>query len=629
MNKVLKFALGAVLSATLVAPAFAQDNFPDVPENHWAYTALSNLKDKVVFGYPDGFYRGPRMMSRYEFAVAINQLWMRMSGMFDDVNSKIDALSAKVDGMGGGDDNGDLKSQLAALKNQVNGMAGWEKSITDLQKLTAEFEKELAALGVDVDALKRDVSDLKARVEALEKKKNAITIGANVDMLVLAGHSSDNRTGLLQDGTIVGTDTFGLPAGMQDDLRVLHDVALKLSGATDNGVEWKATLGVGNSYGTIGGFNTAGAGNRFGNVANTEIVFNEMYVKYNSSLVGQGVGVTVGRFGKQVGKYIWERPAYSADYYANDLRDSGDWYMDGMELGFNFGKAALKVFGGRNSNLLTTNGTEINGSAFPGVFAAPLVDTTLGVSLDVPVGDQGDITLAYLWQDTFANDSLPPAINRRNTFGADANLMFSNIKFHGSFAQTDLGYNTNTVSNNNNTAYDLGVGFMAGGVDIMGGYRRVEQNFAADGAWGRLGTVWNPTNIEGFNVGLKFNPSADFSLYGKGEFVEAINAGAGNWGAASSSDKITSYTIGAGYKLSNSFDLGLKYENVKFDYNAGTDPDLRWYSVMLGYNLAENAKLSFTYTYSDVDFKGRQGTFGFGNARYTGGLLGTQLSVKF
>ena len=44
MKNTLKYALGAVLTAALVAPAMAQDNFPDVPENHWAYEALAKMK---------------------------------------------------------------------------------------------------------------------------------------------------------------------------------------------------------------------------------------------------------------------------------------------------------------------------------------------------------------------------------------------------------------------------------------------------------------------------------------------------------------------------------------------------------------------------------------------------------
>lgn len=43
--------------------------FPDVPSNHWAYEAVSDLSRRgLVEGYPDGTFGGDRMMTRYEFA---------------------------------------------------------------------------------------------------------------------------------------------------------------------------------------------------------------------------------------------------------------------------------------------------------------------------------------------------------------------------------------------------------------------------------------------------------------------------------------------------------------------------------------------------------------------------------
>jgi len=44
MKRTLKYALSAVLTAAIVLPAVAQDNFPDVPDNHWAFEALQRLK---------------------------------------------------------------------------------------------------------------------------------------------------------------------------------------------------------------------------------------------------------------------------------------------------------------------------------------------------------------------------------------------------------------------------------------------------------------------------------------------------------------------------------------------------------------------------------------------------------
>ena len=46
--------------------------FPDVPENHWAYEAVSRLAgNDIVQGYPDGEFHGERTMTRYEMAEII------------------------------------------------------------------------------------------------------------------------------------------------------------------------------------------------------------------------------------------------------------------------------------------------------------------------------------------------------------------------------------------------------------------------------------------------------------------------------------------------------------------------------------------------------------------------------
>lgn len=43
--------------------------FPDIPTNHWAYEAVSDLSRRgLVEGYPDGTFGGDRMLTRYEFA---------------------------------------------------------------------------------------------------------------------------------------------------------------------------------------------------------------------------------------------------------------------------------------------------------------------------------------------------------------------------------------------------------------------------------------------------------------------------------------------------------------------------------------------------------------------------------
>ena len=68
-----KTFVGALVAAATIGAAsttFAAANpFSDVPRDHWAYDAVTQLAaDGVVEGYGDGTYRGERNITRYEMA---------------------------------------------------------------------------------------------------------------------------------------------------------------------------------------------------------------------------------------------------------------------------------------------------------------------------------------------------------------------------------------------------------------------------------------------------------------------------------------------------------------------------------------------------------------------------------
>ena len=259
----LKYALGAVLSVSLAVPAVAQ-NFPDVPDNHWAYEALSNLRNKVLFGYPDGLYRGNRPMSRYEFAVAINQLHQMAMGKVAGLEDQIDALSSKVDALASKkpvkavDNSAELaalKQGLAALRRDVAGVKGLGSDVAALKRLANEFEKELASLGVDVDAMKKDIADLDARLRAVEGAKPAIAVSGELNLLMLAGHGTDGYYGYMQNGrdTGVGSGDYDeVPVGMNRDLTMLHELAVTMAGTNEEGAQWSGTMVFGNMLDSLG-----------------------------------------------------------------------------------------------------------------------------------------------------------------------------------------------------------------------------------------------------------------------------------------------------------------------------------------------------------------------------------------
>ena len=105
--------------------------FPDVPENHWAYTLVTDLAQRgYIVGYEDGQFKGDRLMTRYEFAAmldraiqngaAINQ---EMADAIHEFKPELDQIKAgmrfHVDRISG-EDNDLHKVERVRVNNESN-----------------------------------------------------------------------------------------------------------------------------------------------------------------------------------------------------------------------------------------------------------------------------------------------------------------------------------------------------------------------------------------------------------------------------------------------------------------------------------------------------------------------------
>ncbi len=105
MKKYLALFVVFAVSLAIALPASAQMRFKDVPDSHWAASAVYDLvKLGVTRGYPDGTFRGTRQITRYETAVFLSKL------------AKAVGAGADVQ-----DDIRTLKSEVAALKRRPAG----------------------------------------------------------------------------------------------------------------------------------------------------------------------------------------------------------------------------------------------------------------------------------------------------------------------------------------------------------------------------------------------------------------------------------------------------------------------------------------------------------------------------
>ena len=119
MKKTLVSALTTALVVGAASTTFAAANpFSDVPADHWAYDAVSQLAaDGVIEGYGDTTFRGNQNITRYEMAQMIAKAM--------------------------------AKSDVSAV----------DKALID--KLAAEFSDELNNLGVRVSNLERNADNVK------------------------------------------------------------------------------------------------------------------------------------------------------------------------------------------------------------------------------------------------------------------------------------------------------------------------------------------------------------------------------------------------------------------------------------------------------------------------------------
>ena len=121
MKKSLVSALSAALVIGAASTTFAAANpFSDVPRDHWAYDAVTQLAaDGVVEGYGDGTYRGDRNITRYEMAQMVAKA-MAKDDMPASDKALVDRLAAEF-----ADELNNLGVRVSNLEKHAD-MVKWE-----------------------------------------------------------------------------------------------------------------------------------------------------------------------------------------------------------------------------------------------------------------------------------------------------------------------------------------------------------------------------------------------------------------------------------------------------------------------------------------------------------------------
>jgi hypothetical protein len=221
-----------------------------------------------------------------------------------------------------------------------------------------------------------------------------------------------------------------------------------------------------------------------------------------------------GRYPAKITPFTLQR--IKPDYYLNFPRyGDGAFRVDGGALGFNFDTFRLNLWAAQ-VNQQSNNGV-FNVLRFQNhnsTTSAPM-EQMAGARLEFDAirGEDTNLTVGATYyaagigagQNFNFAGGLPEVANidRVDVFGADIKAKFAGFNIGVEYAQSDFLRDTNRVLSKDNWALDANLGYNFGpNLGITAGYREVRPYFAAPGAWGRVGYLYNPSDLRGFYAGL-------------------------------------------------------------------------------------------------------------------------------
>jgi len=628
--------------------------FKDLDTSHWAYQAVENLRSKnIVWGYPDGYFRGKRTLTRYEFAVALDRALKSIgAGPKGDTGPQ-----------GPAGERGPAGEAGAAGERGPQGPPGMTpEEVDQFRRLLQEFRTELANLGNNmqavnrkVDLLAKDVASIKDMLDKMPHLYGGAFFGVRSDRAQGAYVDYDGRP--FGIGGPSGSGLVNTPA-------VVHQFVLGVNAKIAGGATLDAAL-TSNNYKNYEGGNLAQI-NPLVTTPAADTYIHHLEINTPFSGLGRGSKLTLGRFGQKFGRYTLWKPDTDR-YFMNPFEDDGNVYMDGVRLSTNFGSVSVEAVGAQTKNVTGTNGGAWNSplagasslalfapggggtlvkpfgqDMFPGSRGQMTVDQLAAVSLGLGFNALGGGHLRFTAMDTSAE--LPSSIGAGFTnvlvLGADLDVKVADrLTFTGNWGKTNTGNGRfATVNAHQNNAFDARLGFGSGGLNVTAGYRYIDPLFYAPGYWGRIGNWINPTNVMGptFRAGYDFGPA--FGVNVGGDFYTGARNRAGALGGLSTDDDIHRILVGLRWDVAKNFKTTVDWEGVywKLDgTHAGVTPGgsgqvhatEQYITLGTGYNLTTNTLLKLGYTIGD--FNGHNFLTSAAGTRYNFNTFTAQASVKF
>lgn len=154
--------VGLVLCAICLSFSPARGEvFADVPTDHWAYDAISYLQEKgMIEGYPDGMFKGERMLTRYEFAIVAARMHRQVLDIIEAGGRPapdVDAIAERLRN----EFQADIEELRAMLEEQDARLHEAEVAIGDMSNRMDKTDKAIA----DRLGTVKLSGDLRARLE--------------------------------------------------------------------------------------------------------------------------------------------------------------------------------------------------------------------------------------------------------------------------------------------------------------------------------------------------------------------------------------------------------------------------------------------------------------------------------
>jgi len=628
------------LMAVWSAPAKAQE-LKDLDTKHWAYEATSELQQKgILLGYPDGYFRGKRMLTRYEFAIALKRALdyiMKNGGGKEGAAGP--AGPAGPAGANGADG--------APGKDGV-GVSGEE--LANLKKLADEFSAELKSLGANVKDINAKLADLTTQVGDL---KAAWDKAPKISGTFFVGLRSDLSRGNFVDQS----GAFRTKANNSlHSVDAVHDFLLGIKAKLSGEATFTGELDFSNYIAYRGGA-MAGGNAAIKPVQSSGETTIPLQARVDTPVgLGSDGHFTVGRFKDHGNSLTFRRPDGDL-YFDVPQHDDGNYILDGIMLKTKFGSVDTKIRAGSFASVSTSDfntfnspligvgqiGTPTTGSVLAGkpyginvLGNAQQANQTVAVEVGTRFFNLGRVSLGAADYSTASPSSLNTPFQNVAVYNASFDIKpLGRLKINADAAKSVTQKNFSEGDgrdNNGGTAYRASVRYGSGPVNLKVGYLYVDPYYGAPGDWLRLGNWYNPTNVEGATVRLGY----------KNMYIGAnLLTGAKNVpGYILKGDRVSDINAGIDLKLMK-VPLNISYEGVFYDLHAVSDggrskPVEQYITIGTGLHLSGNTALKLAYQM--INFQNIGGGFGAGTGiagvgdggnSFNASVFTTQLAVHF